>query len=125
MMLEAILTVVIVAAASKAALDAWFEGSIFATFRAYAEVWAYSDNKALLLLGELLTCRFCLGYHVTFWLALLCCFNNFNFIPLVPVWLAARAVEGFIENRYGAKADEQATTLGSDGQDAGYNPKPD
>lgn len=120
-MLESILAAFIVAVASKAALDAWFEGSIFATFRAHAEAWAYSDNKLLLLLGELLTCRFCLGYHVTFWLALLCCFNNLNFIPLVPVWLAARAIEGLIENRFGAKEDEQATAHGSDGQDEGHD----
>lgn len=124
-MIEALLMVVLVAVASKAALDAWFDGSIFDTPRAYAEAWAYSDSTILLLLGELLTCRFCLGYHVTFWLTLLCCFTDFNFIPLVPVWLAARAVEGFIDNKLGVRDEQQqAETPRGDGQDEGHDPSP-
>ena len=94
---DVFLAVVVVALASKAALDAWFEGSVFATARAHTEVWKYSDRKGVALIGDLMTCRFCLGYHVCFWLSFLCCFRNYEFVLLVPTALAARAVEYHIE----------------------------
>ncbi len=59
--------------ASRAVLAAWFEGSIFAGARATAEAW---DNW----LGELLGCRFCLSYHVPFWLLVV------GYVP--GLWLA-------------------------------------
>ena len=94
---DVFLAVVVVALASKAALDAWFEGSVFATARAHTEVWKYSDRKGVALIGDLMTCRFCLGYHVCFWLSFLCCFRNYEFVLLVPTALAARAVEYHID----------------------------
>lgn len=92
-MLDALLASLLVTLAARAALDAWFEGSIFATARAYAEAWKYSDTKVTALFGELLSCRFCLGFHVTFWLAVLCCIAGISWLLLVPVALAARALE--------------------------------
>jgi hypothetical protein len=53
---------IVLALAARACLDAWFEGSLFADWRARAEVW---DNW----LGVLLGCRFCLAYHMP-WLVL-------------------------------------------------------
>lgn len=80
-------------AAAKAALDCWFLGALFADWRARAQDardngrWAFTR-----LLGGALSCRFCLSYHVTFWLAIL----SLAALPtawLVPaVWLAGQAV---------------------------------
>ena len=92
-MIEAILCSLMVAMASKAALDAFFDGSVFATIRAYWEAMKYSDRKIVSIVGELLSCRFCLGYHVTFWLSVLCCINGISWLLLVPVALASRAIE--------------------------------
>lgn len=92
-MTEALLYAIMAALASRAAMDAWFEGSIFATARAYSEAWRYSDTKMTSLLGELLTCRFCLGYHVTFWFSVLYCINGASWLLLLPVALTARALE--------------------------------
>ena len=92
-MIEAILCTVLVAVASKAALDAFFEGSLFAMARAYTEAMKYSDRKTVSLIGDLFSCRFCLGYHVCFWLSVLCCINGISWLLLVPVALAARAIE--------------------------------
>ncbi len=96
-LIEAILTSLIVAVASKAALDAWFYGTLFSTARAHTEAWRESNSLHTSLAGELLSCRFCLGYHVSFLITVLCCFNDLSFILLVPVWLAARAVEHEVE----------------------------
>lgn len=92
-MVEAIFCAVLVAIASKAALDAFFEGSLFAMARAYGEAMKYSDRKIVSIVGELLSCRFCLGYHVTFWLSVLCCISGISWLLLVPVALASRAIE--------------------------------
>jgi hypothetical protein len=105
---DVFLAAVIVALASKAALDAWFEGTIFATARAHTEVWKYSDRKGVALIGDLMTCRFCLGYHVCFWLSFLCCFRNYEFVLLVPTALAARAMEYHIELALRRKDDGEA-----------------
>lgn len=105
---DVFLAVVVVALASKAALDAWFEGSVFATARAHTEVWKYSDRKGVSLIGDLMTCRFCLGYHVCFWLSFLCCFRNYEFVLLVPTALAARAMEYHIELALRRKDDGEA-----------------
>ena len=105
---DVFLAVVVVALASKAALDAWFEGTIFATARAHTEVWKYSDRKGIALIGDLMTCRFCLGYHVCFWLSFLCCFRNYEFVLLVPTALAARAMEYHIELALRRKDDGEA-----------------
>lgn len=92
--LTAVLYAALVGLASVAVLDAWLLGSLFAGQRARCEYWRdEGDWRATRLLGELLTCRFCLGYHVSFWLAILT-------MPLVPtawpfplVWLGGRAIE--------------------------------
>lgn len=96
-MIEALLTTLIIALASKGTLDAWFDGTIFSTARAHAEAWRESNSAYTSLAGELLSCRFCLGYHVSFWITVLCCFNGLSLILLLPVWLASRAIEHEVE----------------------------
>lgn len=81
-----------IAAAAKAALDCWFLGSLFADWRARAEDLRDNGGWALTrLVGAALSCRFCLSYHVTFWLSIL----SIAVLPspwLLPVvWLAAQA----------------------------------
>lgn len=96
-LIEALLTTLIVALASKGVLDAWFDGTVFSTARAHAEAWRESNSAYTSLAGELLSCRFCLGYHISFWITVLCCFNNLSPILLLPVWLAGRAIEHEVE----------------------------
>lgn len=79
--------------AAKAALDCWFLGSVFADWRARAEDARDNGGWAIArFVGGALSCRFCLSYHVTFWLAIL----SLAVLPtawMVPaVWLAAQAV---------------------------------
>jgi hypothetical protein len=95
--METILLIIITAVSTKGALDAWFEGSLFATARAYTEAWKYSDSTSVSLIGELFTCRFCLGYHVAFYLATICCYSisDFSMLPLIA--LSARVVESELE----------------------------
>lgn len=96
----------LVGLAAKAALDAWLLGSLFAPARARFEYWRDDGEwAATRLLGELMVCRFCLGYHVTFWLTILT-------LPIVPtawllplVWLGGRAVERMVAGDGPAKAD--------------------
>lgn len=95
--LSAVMYALLVGLAAVAVLDAWLDGSLFADGRARCEFWRdEGERKATRLLGELLTCRFCLGYHVTFWLAILT-------LPLLPtawllpfIWLGGRAVERIV-----------------------------
>ncbi len=47
--------------ATRAVLRAWFYGSLF-------EKWLGYFERRPGLLGDLLTCPFCLSYHVVFWL---------------------------------------------------------
>jgi len=118
--LTAVFYALLVGLAAVAVLDAGLLGSLFAGWRARFEYWRDEGNwRATRLLGELLTCRFCLGYHVTFWLSILT-------LPLVPtawlfpfVWLGGRTVERLIHKRLDddkpevkdepAGPDEQAT----------------
>jgi hypothetical protein len=82
---------------SKALLDVWFKGSIFAWHRAWAELirdegkWWLSRK-----LGELLTCRFCFSYHSSLWLSL-CCLPILSLWMLPPWWLAVRTATWFLD----------------------------
>lgn len=95
--MQNIILIIIAAVSTKGALDAWFEGSLFATARAYTEAWGYSDNRCVSLIGELFTCRFCLGYHVSFYISAVCCYSISEFSLLIPMALSARVIEGEIE----------------------------
>lgn len=96
-MVDVLITVCLVAVATKAALDAWFEGSVFATARAYSEAWKESNSKILSLVGELLTCRFCLGYHMAFIFSITACLFLDNWLLLILVAFAARGMEYEVE----------------------------
>ncbi len=106
--LSAVLFAALVGLASVAVLDAWHLGSLFAGLRARSEYWRDEGGwAATRLLGELLTCRFCLGYHVSFWLSILT-------LPLVPtawllpfVWLGGRAVERLVGREAGTDHDHR------------------
>lgn len=82
---------------SKAILDVWFKGSIFAWHRAWAELirdegkWWLSRK-----FGELLTCRFCFSYHSSLWLSL-CCLPILSWWILPPWWLAVRTSTWFLD----------------------------
>jgi len=60
-LVELITYFITVVFATDAALRAWFYGSLFQKWR------EYFYNKPGLL-GDLLSCPFCLSYHVVFWL---------------------------------------------------------
>jgi hypothetical protein len=83
--------------ASKAVLDVWFKGSIFAWYRAWAELlrdageWWLSQK-----FGELMTCRFCFSYHSSLWLSLFC-LPVLPWWALVPWWLAVRTATAFLD----------------------------
>ena len=98
-MIDVLIATFLVAAASKAVLDAWFEGSIFGTARAYAEAWKVSDRWVVSHFGELLSCRFCLGYHASFIMAGIFYFLLPDWVILLVVALAARGIE-YEVNRY-------------------------
>lgn len=51
-------------------LELWFEGSIFARPRAGLEAWAADANRAFRFVGELFTCRLCLGTWVCLFVSL-------------------------------------------------------
>lgn len=92
-MIDVLITTLLVAVATKAALDAWFEGSVFSVARAYAEAWKESDKKIVSLFGELLSCRFCLGYHASFIFSIMCCLFIGNWVLVLLVAFAARGFE--------------------------------
>jgi hypothetical protein len=98
-MIDVLIVTFLVVAATKAVLDAWFEGSVFATARAYAEAWKMSDRRVVSLFGELLSCRFCLGYHVSLILSVTFCFLLPSWVLIAVVALAARGIE-YEVNRY-------------------------
>ena len=83
--------------ASKAIIDVWFKGSIFAYGRAWGELLR-DEGKWWLTqkFGELISCRFCFSYHTALWVSLAC-------IPILswwmfPVWwLAVRTATGLID----------------------------
>jgi hypothetical protein len=82
---------------SKAIIDVWFKGSIFAWHRAWAELMR-DEGKWWLTrkFGELMTCRFCFSYHSSLWLSLLC----IPLLPwwmLIPWWLAVRTSTAFLD----------------------------
>ena len=104
-MIDVLIATFLAAVATKAALDAWFEGNVFALARAYAEAWRSSDRKVVSLFGELLSCRFCLGYHASFVFSIICCLllNNWLFVLLVA--FAARGMEYEMERYLRSKYD--------------------
>ena len=92
--MEVVVTAVLVTALAERALaGAWFDGSLFAGWRAAGQSMRDDGSWRLTrFVGGAVSCPFCLGYHLTFWLAAL-------WIPLLPawwlaapVWLAARYV---------------------------------
>ena len=101
--------------ASRAILDVWFFGSIFAWHRAWAEL--LRDEGKLWLsrkFGELMTCRFCFSYHSSLWLSLFC----LPVIPwwaFVPWWLAVRTATSLLDKvfAYGEESNGSA----ADGED--------
>jgi hypothetical protein len=106
-MIDVLICVLLVTFATKAVLDAWFEGSVFAIGRAYAEAWKSSDKKITSLLGELLSCRFCLGYHVSFLLSITCCAFISNWLLIFLITFAARGMEYEINRLLEAKYDSK------------------
>lgn len=82
---------------SKAILDVWFLGSIFANYRAWAELFRDEGKWRLTkLLGELLSCRFCFSYHSSLWMTL-CFIPVIPWWGLLPWWLAVRTTTGFLD----------------------------
>jgi hypothetical protein len=74
---DLLVTVFLLALATGAVVDVWLNGSIFAGWRARAEVW---ENT----LSELLGCSLCLNYQVPIWLTL-----GLWALPMgVPKWAA-------------------------------------
>jgi hypothetical protein len=69
--------VLLLALAIGAVVDVWLNGSIFAGWRAYAEVW---EGK----LAELAGCPLCLNYQAAIWLTL-----GLVILPLALPWWAA------------------------------------
>lgn len=102
-MIDGLITTLLVTAATKAALDAWFEGSIFSLARAYGEAWKASDRKIVSLFGELISCRFCLGYYASFIFS--CCLLFDNWLLVLLVTFAARGIEFEIERFLRSKYD--------------------
>lgn len=66
--------VLLIALAANAMLTAWFDGSIFAKWRATLEL---RDDK----FSELMSCPLCLSYHFAFWLTLLLFIGQFIGYP--------------------------------------------
>lgn len=103
--MDTLLRAVLVALAARALLDLWLEGDLFSPWRSNLEEWRTlwrSGAKAPRLrlmgfLGKLLTCRFCLGYHVTLWLALLSSWIAAAPQELPFLWLAAVALDHLAE----------------------------
>ena len=111
---------------SKAILDVWFKGSIFAWHRAWAELlrdageWWLSRK-----FGELMSCRFCFSYHSSLWLSLFC-------LPILPWWafvlwwLATRTATDFLdqleESLNVKKGNEHVGPETTDGTDSGALP---
>ena len=72
-----LIEVVLLALATGAAVDVWFNGSIFASHRARVETW---ENW----LSELMGCSLCLNYQTAIWLTC-----GLWVLPLfVPGWFA-------------------------------------
>ena len=74
-----ILDFLVVALASSACLDAWFEGSIFAMAR--NRVFGWPEDA---FLRRLLLCRFCLGHWVPAALIMLFVAPGLVWTPLAP-----------------------------------------
>lgn len=95
---EMLVAALLVALATRATLDCWMQGSIFSRGRARMELWRDDDFYFYRrLLGELMTCRFCLAYHVAFWLAVLAVGWTFH---LPVVWLTAVCLTRLLDNTY-------------------------
>ena len=88
---------VLCALGSKALIDVWFKGSIFAYYRAWAELFR-DEGKWWITrkFGELLSCRFCFSYHSSLWLTLLCV-PILPWWSVIPWWLAVRTTTGFLD----------------------------
>lgn len=106
-MIDVLICVFLIVFATKAVLDAWFEGSVFATARAYAEAWKESDKTIVRLFGELLSCRFCLGYHASFVFSIMCCAFISNWLLIFLVSFAARGMEYEFNRLLEAKYDTE------------------
>lgn len=92
--MEVVVTAVLVTAlAQRAVSSAWFDGSLFADWRARMQSMRDDgDWRLTRFVGGAASCPFCLSYHLTFWL------TGF-WVPLLPewwlaapVWLASQAV---------------------------------
>lgn len=111
---------------SKAVLDVWFKGSIFAWYRAWAELlrdageWWLSRK-----FGELMSCRFCFSYHSSLWLSLFC-LPILPWWSIVPWWLATRTATDFLdqleESLNVKKGNEHVGPEATDGTDSGALP---
>lgn len=106
-MIDVLIGTLMVVFATKSVLDAWFEGSVFALPRAYTEAWKASNSTVVRLAGELLTCRFCLGYHVSFIFSLVCLAYVSDWFIVFLIMFAARGMEyelnRFMESKYDTK----------------------
>jgi len=101
--------------ASKAVLDVWFNGSIFSWHRAWAELLRDEGAwKVSRLLGELLTCRFCLSYHTSLWFTL-CCIPILPWWALAPWWFAVRTAARFVDIFEEKLDGDSSTARGNDG----------
>jgi hypothetical protein len=65
-----VLDAAVLAGATCMILLLWFQGSLFATLRAYPQAWTESNSLVKSTIGELLTCPLCLSVHVAGYLCL-------------------------------------------------------
>lgn len=96
MMIVAVMASATLGAATTAALAVWFQGELFDGARAGAEAYRDSPDEGFWpstgrFFGKLLTCPFCLSYHVSAWLVVLAvCVGLLPWEVSPFVWLAAQ-----------------------------------
>lgn len=100
--------------ASRAVLDVWFLGSIFAWHRAWAELLR-DEGKWWLTqkFGELMTCRFCFSYHSSLWLSLFC-LPTIPWWAFVPWWLAVRTTTSLLDKLFPYEEESNGSVAGGE-----------
>src|SRR5580658_1974789 len=68
-LLASVINIFILAAAAFAVAKLWFRGSLFASGRERAKIWAEANSTPVRLLGELLSCPLCLSTQAAVFLS--------------------------------------------------------